>query len=209
MHWEILDPRRKKLVTALSYVKEFGFYLAGGTALALHLGHRQSVDFDFYTGTDFDAVRFEAETVHHLKGFKVTQRSKGTLLGRAGPVEITFFYYPYPLIDSLTEENGLQVVSVADIAAMKLIALSQRGRRRDFLDLFVIAKKVGFKQVFLWAGKKFPQVDPYVSLKSLTYFKDADEDDSGRGMTLKEDVPWTRIKAYFEKEAAALSRKWL
>lgn len=106
MHWEILDARRKKLIPALQFVKEFGFYLAGGTALALHLGHRRSVDFDFYSATDFDEVRFEAETVQHLKEFKVTQRAKGTLLGRVGSVEITFFHYPYPLIDSSAEAQG-------------------------------------------------------------------------------------------------------
>ena len=101
------------------------------------------------------------------------------------------------------------MASVADIAAMKLIALSQRGLRRDFLDLYTIARKSGMEQIFLWGHKKFPQFDSYVALKALTFFQDADRDESGRGMVLNDSVPWSKIKAYFEKEAIRLSRRWL
>lgn len=209
MHWEILDPLRKKLLPKLAITKAHGFYLAGGTALALQLGHRTSVDFDFYAPEKFDEMRFETDLVQQLNGFKVTQRSPGTLIGQVQRVDLSFFYYPYPLLEPLIPAETLHLISIADIAAMKLIAISQRGVRRDFLDLYVIAKDRGFGTVFDWTQKKFSQFDPYVCLKALTYFEDADRDESGRGMQLKERVSWATVKTFFEQQAKILARKWL
>lgn len=209
MHWEILDPIRQKLLPKLVVAKAYGFYLAGGTALALQLGHRTSVDFDFYAPKKFDEMRFETDLVQQLNGFKVTQRSSGTLIGQVQRVDLSFFYYPYPLLEPLIATESLNLVSVADLAAMKLIAISQRGVRRDFLDLYVIAKDRGLSSVFDWTREKFPQFDPYVCLKALTYFEDADRDESGRGMQLKEDIAWPKIKVFFEQQAKTLARKWL
>ena len=209
MRWEILDKPRKKVLPHLAFAKSFGFYLAGGTALALHLGHRTSVDFDFYTPEKFDETLFEQEAVRNLKGLKVTGRSWGTLIGQVGAIDVSFFYYSYPLLEPLVETENIRVMSVPDIAAMKIIALSQRGLRRDFLDLYVIAQKHSVDQIFDWTKRKFSQFDPYVCLKALIYFKDAEADESGRGMELKNPVPWPKIKKFFEMEATRLAKKWL
>ena len=131
------------------------------------------------------------------------------MIGQVGVVDLSFFYYDYPLLEPAVETESIRVSSVSDIAAMKIIALSQRGLRRDFLDLYVVAQESGVDTILEWTKKKFSQFDPYVCLKALTYFKDADEDKSGRGMELKEAVPWTKIKKFFEQEATRLTRKWL
>ena len=209
MHWEIFDPVRQKLLPKLAFTKSSGIYLAGGTALALHLGHRRSVDFDFYSTENFEPVSFEARVVQHIENFVVTQRSAGTLLGKSGAVEVTFFYYPYPMLEEPVESDHVRLASIADIAAMKIIALTQRGLRRDFLDLYVIARAVGLQQILEWTRKKYAQFDPYITLKSLTYFTDAENDTSGRGMELTEPVPWPRIKGNFEKETIRFSKLWL
>jgi len=209
LHSEILDTPRKKILPHLAFVKLHGFYLAGGTALALQLGHRTSVDFDFYAKDSFNAMQFEKDAVTHLKGLKITQRSAGTLIGQVRVIDLSFFHYPYPLLAPLLKTDFLDLVSVPDIAAMKLIAISQRGVRRDFLDLYVIAQKYGLDSVFEWSKKKFSQFDLHVGLKSLTYFEDAETDESGRGMELKKPVPWKKIRAFFEGEALRLARKWL
>src|SRR3989338_7003625 len=153
MHWEIFDPVRQKLLPKLVFTKKSGIYLAGGTAMALQLGHRQSVDFDFYSPENFEPLAFETQVVQHIENFIVTQRSAGTLLGRTGAVEVTFFYYPYPMIEEPVETDYLRLASVADIAAMKVVALTQRGLRRDFLDLYVIARDAGLQQILEWARK--------------------------------------------------------
>jgi predicted nucleotidyltransferase component of viral defense system len=209
MYWDILDEPRKKILPVLSFARSHGFYLAGGTALALQLGHRLSVDFDFYAKNEFDEMAFESDVVKNLQGFKVSQRSSGTLVGQVGVVDISFFHYSYPTIGDIIKTDHIDLVSVADIAAMKIIAISQRGLRRDFLDLYSISKTHPLSQVFTWAQQKFSQFDPHVCLKALTYFKDADDDESGRGMELIEPVSWTMVKGYFEGEAVKLAKQLL
>lgn len=205
MHWEILDPTRKKLLPKLAFIKSHGFYLAGGTALALQLGHRTSVDFDFYSHEKFDAMRLEKDLVQNMS-LKITQRSEGTLIGQLSRIDLSFFHYPYLLLAPLVETDFLNLSAIPDIAAMKLIAVSQRGVRRDFLDLYMIAKEHGLEKIFQWAKKKFSQFDPYVCVKALTYFEEADQDESGRGMELKEPVPWTKIKDFFEQQAKSFAK---
>lgn len=88
-----------------------------------------------------------------MSGFKVTQRAAGTLIGQVEKVDLSFFYYPYPLIHALEKSECFYIASVADIACMKLIAISQRGLRRDFVDLFVICQITPLAQVFHWPKK--------------------------------------------------------
>lgn len=209
MHWEILDEARKKLLPRLACIRPYGFYLAGGTALALQLGHRTSVDFDFYTKTPFDEMLFEREIVQAVAECKVTHRASGTLFGQAKTIDMSFFHYPYLLIEPVVQTDYLDLASIPDIAAMKLIAVSQRGIKRDFLDLYVIAQENPLEKIFAWADQKFPQSDPHVCLKALTYFKDAEEDESGRGTELKEPVPWPTIKKFFDTEGRRLAKLWL
>lgn len=209
IHWDILDSSRKKLLPQLAFAKSHQFYLAGGTALALQLGHRTSIDFDFYSKEKFDEMAFERDAVENLKGLKVTQRSWQTLIGQVGRIDVSYFYYPYPLLDPLIETESINLSSVSDIAAMKLIAISQRGIRRDFLDLYVISMQSGLEMVFEWGKRKFSQFDPYVCLQALTYFEDAEHDTSGRGMSLTDPVPWSEVKKYFRQEASRLAKIWL
>lgn len=209
MHWEILDKSRRDLLPKLAFLKSFGFYLAGGTGLALHLGHRKSVDFDFYTPVAFNELQFEQSVVQHLTGYRVTQRSMGTLIGQLGPVEVTFFYYSYPLLEPPLETENICLASVSDIAAMKLMALSQRGLRRDFIDIYTIAQQHDLATMLGWATKKFPQLDPYPVIRALTYFEDAEHDESGRGMATKTPVAWSKVKDYFSREAVLLSKRLL
>ncbi|MDO8520163.1 MAG: nucleotidyl transferase AbiEii/AbiGii toxin family protein [Deltaproteobacteria bacterium] len=209
MHWDILDSTRTKLLPQFSFLKDYGFYLAGGTALALWFGHRKSIDFDFYCETSFNEMEFENNLVQKLPDFKVTQRSQGTIIGICQTVDLSFFHYPYPLVEPIQHTETLDICPVPDIAAMKLIAISQRGIRRDFLDLYVICRKHELFQVFNWAQKKYPQFDPHVCLKALTYFDDADSDESGRGMELSKPVPWADVKVFFQKEAVRFAKVML
>lgn len=119
------------------------FYLAGGTALNIHLKHRLSFDFDFFSGKKFNAIRLISE----LKPFheiKVLNMEEGTLRLLMDNVTVSFFEYPYPLLDSKTYK-GIQIASVLDIALMKVIAIVQRGERKDFIDLYYILTRGGIR----------------------------------------------------------------
>ncbi len=171
---EILDTQRQSLLPKIVEVGQ-GFYLAGGTALALQLGHRDSIDFDFFTTGDVDTTSLwqQIETVfigHHLQK---TQEEKDTLsLVLDGDVRISFFGYHYPLLEPVIPANGLELASVLDIGCMKLSAITGRSTLKDYVDLYFIFKKMNLATLLEASSKKFPTLDQALILKSLVYFDD-------------------------------------
>lgn len=207
MHWEILNKNQKSLLGKLVIFRKIGAYLAGGTALALHLGHRSSEDFDFYAPKEFNAETFESAIRRNLPGFVRNQVAYGTVTGDYNKVHVSCFYYNYPMIRPLVRTGHVNLASVEDIGAMKLIAISQRGKRRDFLDVYVLSKLYGLDELVGWVRKKYRSVDIYTILKGLTYFEDADNDASARGFGLFKPVEWASIKKYISSETLRIARK--
>ena len=180
------------------------FYLAGGTALALHLGHRRSIDLDFFSAQPFDEDRLIA-AVQALPEFSVLSKSTQTVHLHVSGTKVSFIGYGYPLLFPLEDFRGLPVADVRDIACMKLSALAGRGSRRDFVDLYVTARQYGLPQILDFFHRKFADArySTLHLLKSLTYFADAE----------KEPMPdmllplfWDEVKAFFLREAPTLHR---
>lgn len=181
------------------------YYLAGGTALALHLGHRTSIDLDFFTESEVE----EMTIVDHLRtagNLRLDQMGKGTIVGNLDRVRISFFKYPYRLLDSLIEWNGLNVASIHDIALMKMVAIFQRGSIKDFIDLFFVAREFKPIDVLIlelsikYAGVQF---NTNHILRSLCYFEDA-ENEPMPSMIAACD--WQEVKEYFVNEVKRLSK---
>jgi len=182
------------------------FYLAGGSAAALHLGHRISVDLDFFTQQD----HYEAEPlIQHLQTIAhldVQQQSLRTLVGRLGDVRISFFVYPYPLLEDPKDLEECRVAHLLDIALMKLIAISQRGTKRDFVDLFFICQNhYNLSELLRQIPIKYTRVSypAYHILRALAYFSDADEDESPRMLV---SFDWNQAKRFFEDQVKQLAR---
>ena len=114
-------------------------YLAGGTAAALQLGHRISVDFDFFTPKEFVPAVFSAE-LSKLGSFDEEQTDKGTVLGKFEGIKFSLFVYEYPLICPPLKYLSLNIADIRDIAAMKIDAVATRGAKRDFIDLYFIGR---------------------------------------------------------------------
>ncbi len=212
MFWEILEPRRIDVLKKITaHIPEIGMdssYLAGGTALALQLGHRKSFDFDWFTPEDFDPERLNScfEKMGKIKDVKL---SKGTLHLNFDEVRITWLYYPNPLLNPLLqieEPVKLKIASIKDIALMKLIAISSKGARRDFIDLYYICRE-GFtiKELISELPRKFPfsEMNNYHIVKSLTYFEDADRDIMDRVST-----SWEDIKSFFSEQSEILLKSF-
>lgn len=153
------------------------FYLAGGTALALLLGHRISVDLDFFSGDVFSVSSLVLQ-LNALGNLKIEDQSETTFNGSLDGVKISFFQYPYPLLFPTKEYNGVHLADERDIGAMKVQAISGRGSKKDFVDLFVLLKKYSLQELFDFFHKKYAKFN-YNKLhifKSLSYFYDADTD---------------------------------
>lgn len=172
MHYEALDEKRRKLLPTLGAFKE-DFYLAGGTALALQIGHRVSVDFDFFIERDFDAEELY-ERVQKVFGEVVrTQESHNTLAVIVeDDVRISFMTYRYPLLDVLVETEYLRLASLSDIGCMKLGAIVSRSELKDYTDIFFILKKFSLTELLIKLSKKIPSLDQNLVLKAIVSFDD-------------------------------------
>ncbi|TSC53277.1 MAG: hypothetical protein LiPW39_362 [Parcubacteria group bacterium LiPW_39] len=199
MYLEILEPKRKKFLSKLGFLKEYGFYMAGGTALALQIGHRTSLDFDFYTNKSFDSAKLYQELRKRFGKVIFLQKAEDTLIVKLDEVAVSFFYYPYPIVFLSAEIEGVPIASKQDIAAMKIIAISDRGTKRDFIDVYFLLKEFSLEEIFEFVKKKYPEFNIYVGLRGLTYFADAEKKQQ-RKLYLFKSVSWAEIKKFLIKE---------
>lgn len=182
-----------------------GFYLGGGTAVALHLGHRVSEDLDFFTP---EADRIEgAHAFLTGRGALILKKTAGSATGAWEGVRVSFLTYPYPLLEEVRLFRGCPVAGLRDLALMKITAIADRGKRRDFLDLYAIcARGYSLRQLLLEdMGRKFAGVSFSLAhyVKSLVYFADADRDEEP--LRLLHPVDWEAVKAFFRAEVRALA----
>lgn len=178
-HPEVLTAARRKVLLSLGpSLSRRGCYLGGGTALALYLGHRRSVDFDWFTPDklrDPEALArgLRAEGIRFLTG----SVESGTLLGTVGRIRISIMTFQYPLLNPLQpwSDYHCRLGSLVDLAAMKLLALAQRGSRKDFVDIHALSKQgISLPKMLRWYQEKFSITDTAHVLYSLVYFDDAE-----------------------------------
>jgi len=177
-------------------------YLAGGTALALQIGHRISVDFDFFTRKKFNEKIFIQRLVKLPIKFQTERTDWGTILGFADETKFSLFFYDYPLLAKPHNFLGINICDIKDIAPMKLAAISDRGTKRDFIDLYFILaveKLFTLVEALDLYDKKFKVLhqNKLHILKSLVYFEDAELDAFPK---MIKKVDWKQIKVFFEKE---------
>lgn len=174
MHYDILDEQRKNILPLLGGLKDT-FYLAGGTGLALHFGHRDSIDFDFFTGQPIDTQKLFETLRAIFKDHALTkiQEERNTLSVIVDEhIKMSFFTFPYPLLKEPINEEHLRIASVEDIACMKLSAITGRATNKDYIDLYYILQNLPLPHVLELARQKFPSLDTNLVLKSLVYFDD-------------------------------------
>jgi len=172
------------------------FYLAGGTATALYLGHRWSEDLDFFTDRQFDPFQL-AGKLSAFEDFLLTGQEPGTLHCFVKGVKVSFLYYPYPLLGEGQTYKGVQLASLTDIALMKLVALVQRGTKKDFVDLYFLDKEhVTFEELLSLYPEKYPvkTYQPLILLKAFGYFEDAELEEMPK---MFREVSWEDIKKHF------------
>jgi len=173
-----------------------GFQLVGGTSLSLQIGHRISIDLDFFTpNLDFDEKHL-LRLFQSLGETVVFTTDQNWLGVKFDGVKIDVLKYPYLLIGEVLEIDGIRLISRPDIAAMKLSAISSRGAKKDFIDLYFLLKEFTLAEMFDFYTQKFGIQEHFHVLRSLTYFDDAENE--AEPIILK-PVSWSQVKATIEK----------
>jgi predicted nucleotidyltransferase component of viral defense system len=181
------------------------YYLAGGTAVALHLGSRFSFDLDFFS-KEHISIDVVLQTLRALEQIETFRATADTLNGRLNGYRISFFIYPYPVLEPFAGYAGVQIASLTDLAAMKVDAFNRRGTKRDFVDLYFICQRsfpLDKALELLFQKFKDYNINPVNVFKSLVYFGDAEKDDTQQ---MIEKVPWREVKGFIQKESQSLYR---
>jgi len=174
MFYNILDKKRLAILPLLGLLKNT-FYLSGGTSLALQIGHRDSIDFDFFTKENIDTAKLfeELKSIFENKKIAKVQEEKNTLtVILENTIKLSFFTYKYKLLQKPIQVENLQLASIEDIGCMKLSAIVSRATFKDYVDLFFILKIIKLPILLEKIPQKFPELDANLVLKSLIYFRD-------------------------------------
>ncbi len=213
LHFGILPKATKRSLDFLSNQKWFehtGWYLAGGTALALQVGHRKSVDLDFF----IKYPRFDnTDLLDKLSlggDLEIKLNKDNTIFASLFKAKISFIAYPFFVPKQKPVHYGVvKILKPTDIAVMKIIAISQRGRKRDFFDLYWCAQNLESLEETI---KRLPVQYPRVAhnyhhiLKSLVYFEDA-EGDPAPVIFFK--ASWSEVKKFFRGEIPKITKNIL
>jgi predicted nucleotidyltransferase component of viral defense system len=177
------------------------FNLAGGTSLSLQIGHRLSVDLDFFGKRPFESQEI-LDLVHPFGTVKMLSQRRNILVLDINGVKVDFVNYSYLPIEPVQHHTGIRLLGLPDIAAMKLAAIAGRGRKRDFIDVFFLLKKYKLAELLDFYNRKFPDGSEFMVIKSLTYFEDADQDENPK---MLQKIDWQKVKNSIQKEVKKIS----
>ncbi len=197
LHFETIDTPTLELMNKIMAVPLFSpFRLVGGTALALQTGHRKSVDLDFFG----PCLLEEGELTEELSNFgSITWLNKlkniKSLL--VNGIKVDFVNYSYPWLSGLIEEENVRIASKKDIAPMKLTAITGRGVKKDFIDLYFLLQEFTLAEMISLYEEKYKDGSTFMVLKSLVYFDDAENDEMPE---MLKPITWQDIKETIVKE---------
>ena len=210
VHWETITLTMRELLAWIGR-QPFAarFYLAGGTALAIRMGHRRSIDLDFFSEADevHDRTRQELIRVFSTRHTQVIENVDGNLLLLVDGLHIGFFSYGYPLLEQVQTVENIRLASLLDIGLMKLDAVIGRGRRKDFYDLFIISQQILLPELLSAGERKYPQMRdfPLMALEGLLQFDNADRDIQPEMLS---NLPWDNVKQFFVEQGKILGKDW-
>ena len=170
---------RTELLELLTYLMQQDelkdFVLVGGTALSLQIGHRISIDIDLFGKCELENIPF-GEILTVFGETTVIKKSKRILIYSVSGIKVDFVDYQYNLLYPPIIEDGIRIASEMDIAAMKLNAITGRGSKKDFIDLFFLLKKFTIEEMIGFYNEKYSDGSEFLVRKSLNYFDDADKE---------------------------------
>lgn len=191
LHYPTIDTATLELLNKLMELPELAqMRLVGGTALALQIGHRNSVDLDFFGKIETDEYAI-SKMVKSIGTSRILKKSPNIFIYLINNIKVDFVNYPYAWIDDVVAEDGLRLAAKKDIAAMKLSAITGRGSKKDFIDLFFLLKKFGLEEMLEFYKMKYPDGSVFLVLKSISYFGDAEKNEMPKMFT---SASWPEVK---------------
>jgi len=194
MYEKVLSKQTKQTLESLRKIpSQHNLYLAGGTALALQLNHRKSIDLDFFSESELNIFSLKNTLIKNDIKFKLNFEDNNTLDATINSTKTSFFYYPYPLLFPKKRFQNIFLADWRDIACMKISAISSRGSKKDFIDLFFILKKISLSKLLKLFDRKYRKVNynKLHILKSLVFFEDAEKEPMPK---MIKKVDWREVK---------------
>lgn len=200
LYRETVSAELLALLEDLMIIEEFhSLRLVGGTALALQIGHRNSVDIDLFGKHNMD----ELSLTNVLNKFDNIQKlggSQSIQIYLVNGIKVDIVNYPYKWLKPPLILGDLRIAALEDIAAMKIAAITQRGSKKDFIDIFFLLHKFSMAELFAFYREKISDGNEWLALRSLTYFEDADNQPNP---IMFHKHSWEKIKLYIIREAKA------
>ena len=174
------------------------FALAGGTSLALQIGHRKSIDLDIFCGYQFDVKELEIVLkTNPAFDFSYTGNNSRMLFGTINEIKCDFVHEPATLLEPFTITDGVSYFSVEDIAAMKLHTICGRGKKKDFFDVYALLQLYSREMLMEWFTKKYDEKQLFFLWRSILYFEDAENDPDIEGYS-PFTKNWEEIKEFIK-----------
>ncbi|MBQ2171799.1 MAG: nucleotidyl transferase AbiEii/AbiGii toxin family protein [Bacteroidales bacterium] len=202
LQYKTIEPGTLQLLKSLQALPLLqGLRLVGGTALALQLGHRKSVDLDLFG--DFSAEGIEIrDTLEEQFSVSVIKESKNIKIYQVDGIKVDLVNYSrYPWIDNPIEEDGITLAGIKDIAAMKVAAIIGRGTKKDFIDMNRLLQIYSLKEILDMYMQKYPDGSLFIAMKSLSYFEDAESDPMP---FMFDEIDWGVVKASIREAIAGI-----
>ncbi len=202
LHFNTIYPETLELLKKLQSYYDFKeLRLVGGTSLALQIGHRISIDIDLFGQIEFDDMLLfklskDFDSFIHIK------KSKNINIFTINNIKVDFVNYPYPWLNKSVEEKNIVMASLPDIAAMKLSAISGRGSKKDFIDIYYLLQYYSLNQMLGFYKQKFNDGSEFLVMRSLSYFEDAENSEMP---IMINTVDWNDVKKSIKAEVIKIS----
>jgi predicted nucleotidyltransferase component of viral defense system len=193
LHYNTINSATLELLRQLQAIPAFSkLRLVGGTSLALQIGHRTSIDLDLFGYLDADEF-VVTNALNKIGDVTILKRSENINIYIINGIKVDIVNYPYSwLLDTLVEDN-LKLARIEDIAAMKLAAITNRGTKKDFIDLFFLLKQYSLAELLKFYNKKYADGTIFLVIRSLSYFDDADTEAMPNMST---PINWQEVKEH-------------
>lgn len=196
LQYKTIRPETLELLKEIQNDHAFkGLRLVGGTALSLQIGHRFSDDLDLFGNVTTDKIAISNILKKYGNSVEL-QTTQNIFIYLVNDVKVDIVNYPYPWLEGQIENDGLRLAAKKDIAAMKLSAITGRGTKKDFIDIFFLLKEMSLKIMLDLYKQKYHDGSELLVLKSLTYFDDAE---TNAPPTMLKKMEWNNIKKHISQ----------